>query len=125
MLEEVSNEKCPSSEEHEEEKDVSKEEEEEEEEEEKEEEEEEEKEEEERRKKPVVTPTPPTTRTQGSHSPFGQQPPHSDLMDVIATVFVTVIRARGLLPERTMVSLRASGGWGGRYNWFLSVFLDR
>ena len=27
---------------------------------------------------------------------------------------------RGLLPERTMVSLRASGGWGGRYNWFLS-----
>ena len=29
------------------------------------------------------------------------------------------IRVRGLLPERTMVSLRASGGWGGRYNWFL------
>ena len=29
---------------------------------------------------------------------------------------------RGLLPEGTMVSLRASGGWGGRYNWFLSFF---
>ena len=34
-----------------------------------------------------------------------------------------MVRVRGLLPERTMVSLRASGGWGGRYNWFLSFFL--
>ena len=29
---------------------------------------------------------------------------------------------RGLLPERTMVSLRASGRWSGRYNRFLSSF---
>ena len=35
-----------------------------------------------------------------------------------------MVRVRRLLPERTMVSLRASGRWGTHYNGFLSFFLS-
>ena len=32
-----------------------------------------------------------------------------------------MVRVRGLLPERTMVSLRASGSWSGPYNGLIAI----
>ena len=45
---------------------------------------------------------------------------------VVGDALDAIIRVRGLLPEGTMVSLRASGRWGGRYkpvSFFLFFFL--
>ena len=62
----------------------------------------------------------------GIDSPYSQEPRTREPRPAMATPSLLsllrgiIARVRGLLPERTMVSLRASGGWGGRYNRFLS-----